>query len=186
MSIPHLVYRNTRPELLAWREDVQARLRACGDARDAFLDRFCTEHGGPPQGERGTFSRGTECTGVAWPQDTPVPKGWRRPADDPRLIRPHLSTRIGKAAQLELDQLRWPDVQEELSRLHGMRSWAAPPMTGRYYTPGVRLEEDAVWATWGTQDVAADVEPDATGHGWERVSLVEYLQRFGEGDSTTS
>lgn len=174
-----LVYRNTTPDVMAWAAEITARTSDVGERRTAYVDALCEAHGGPGEDERGAYSNGNEFIGIAWPAETPVPKGWRRPSDDHRLIKPHLSTRIGKAAAAELSTMAWPDPRDELSRLHGMRSLAIVPDTNRYYTPGVRIETDGVWVTWGSRDVAG-LLPEAFAHGWDRVSLAEYIARFGE------
>lgn len=175
-----LVYRNSTPEVMAWAEGFKARTSEIGSRRTKWMDAFYSEHAPRiPDNKRGTFSRGNVFSGVMWPERMDPPKGWRRPSyGDARLIIPDQRYKVGKAAVAAMDALAWPDARRELSQQHGMRSFATTPLA-HYWTPGVAIEDDGVWITWGSRDVAPELG-DVESHGWARVPLVEYIERFGE------
>jgi len=182
MTVPALVYRNSTPELLAWAADVQARHVQTTQERQVWMDALY-DTAGVPTGDptRVAYFQGHRFSGLGWPDGVDLPRGWFRPVKTPQLIRPRASN---KRLEKELQRYSQPDQRRELEELHGMRGRAFSGLG--LYSCGVRLEEDAVWVTWGTQGVTRELEPAATEHGWERVTLVQYLQRFGEEEAAAS
>ena len=185
MSIPELVYRNRSAEAMTWAADVQARHEQIVKDRLAWMDAMYEDAGVPADHpDRGAYFGGHvythQLTGLAWPADAPLPRGWYRPVKSPELIRPRASSQ----KQLQtLTRYSQPDQRAELSDQLGMRGRAFAGLS--YLACGVRLEKDAVWVFWGTAAVAPEVEPRALEYGWERVPLRDVLQRFTEEELAT-
>ncbi|MCU1617369.1 MAG: hypothetical protein JWO98_4909 [Frankiales bacterium] len=171
-----LVYKNERPEVLAWAVDVRGRITKNNAARFEWMTALYDAHGVPDDDKvRGAFSRGCEFSGISWPDSVPLPAGWFRPVKTPQLVRPRHNS---KAALAEMARFNRPDARGELAKRFGM-----PEITfvgNGLYTNGLDFtQDDAVWVTWGTRD-AVDKLGDVESHGWVRVPLVEYIERFGE------
>lgn len=177
-----LAYRNATPEVMAWAEDYKARSKAVLDARFEWMSALYDAHGVPDDDSvRGAFIRGCSFSGLSWPHDIPLPHGWFRPAQTPQLVRPRGNTKAGKAAGAEMAKFDRPDARRELHRKFGMPEHV---FAGNgLYSCGVRMEDDGVWVTWATRDVAQErAMANVADHGWERIPLVDYIQRFGEDD----
>lgn len=175
-----LVYRNSTPEALAWFADFDKRYRENRSKVIDWLDRFCDAHGGPPRDERATWSYGdNRVYGITWPIDAEVPKGWRRNPDRRGTIRPHMGTRMGKDADKLLASLGGPSLDDEMADRFGMPRRVMVSEHNRMYRYGFRATDDALWVTWGTRDVI-DKLGDIGSHGWVRVPLTEFIERFGE------
>jgi hypothetical protein len=173
-----LVYKNATPEAMAWAEDFKARTRKTLDARAEWMSALYDAHGVPDDEQsRGAFVREETFSGLAWPNDCPLPNGWFRPVKTPQLIRPLGNRKAGKVALAEMAKLNYPDARQEMRERLGMPGHAFVGLG--LYRPGVKPEDDAVWVTWGTRD-ASDVIGNVASFGWQRVPLVEYIARFGE------
>ena len=175
-----LIYRNSTPEALAWFADYDRRYREIRAEVIDWLDRFCDENGGPPREKRATWSYGDgRVYGISWPESAAIPRGWRRNPSRRETIRPHMGTRIGKDADKFLLGLRGPSIDNELQERFGMPRRVMVAEHSRMYSYGFRATDDALWVTWGTRDVV-DKLGDVESHGWVRVPLTEYIERFGE------
>jgi hypothetical protein len=172
-----LAYRNATPEVMAWGKDAQARWQAARERQQEWGRQFTAAHlpGAEPVGLY-VYDSG-KVAAVAWPDDAAVPPGWRRPAKERGRIVPRLSTTAGKHAAKALAALAEPDVRSEVAKL-GLPALAFIGFHG--YRPGIRFEDDGVWVTYGDRAVAEQVGEKAEQHGWERVPLVAFIERFGE------
>jgi hypothetical protein len=169
-----LVYRNSTPEIMTWAEDFKSRTIAAREARMAWMDALYSAHGVPEdESVRGAFVQGERFSGISWPTDTNLPRGWYRPTKSPELIRP----KSGSKASKEIHHFDLPDMRHELNERFHMKPVVFHGLG--MFSPGVRIEDEAVWVMWGSRDVA-DQLGEAEAHGWVRVSLVDYIARFGE------
>lgn len=169
-----LVYRNDAPEVLAWFEDFKARMIAAREKRTDWMAALYDAHGVPDdETVRGAFVRGERFSGIAWPKDTDLPRGWYRPVKTPELIRP----KGGSKASKDMTRFDLPDMRRELNERFGMPRVIFHGLG--MFSPGVRLEDDGAWVTWGSKDVV-DQLADIEARGWVRVPLVEFIARFGE------
>jgi len=175
-----LVYKNESATAVSWMQDYKRRYKAKRTEVMDWLDRFCDAHGGPPKAERATWSYNDgRLTGIGWPRESDVPKGWRRKPDNRDQIVPHRGSRVGKDADKLLAQLSGPFLDDEVEKQLGMprRAWVIEH--SRSYRYGLRMEDDALWVTWGSRDCAEKLG-DVAAHGWVRVPVAEYIERFGE------
>ncbi|WP_100499392.1 hypothetical protein [Geodermatophilus chilensis] len=182
-----LIYRNATPEVMAWAEDYKARAQQVAAARWGWMADLYDAHGVPddtPDSDariRGAFTRGCAFSGLSWPDDIPLPDGWFRPVKTPQLVRPRANTKAGKTALAEMARFDRPDARRELRKKFGMPEHVFAG--SGLYTSGVRMEDDGVWVTWASRDVAHEKEMANVGdHGWERIPLARYIDRFGEDD----
>jgi hypothetical protein len=169
-----LVYRINTAEAMAWAEDIKVRTIATREARADWMDKLYNAHEVPDDDSvRGAFVQGKQFSGISWPKGTDLPRGWYRPVKSPELIRP----KGGSKASKDLRRFDLPDMRRELNERFGMNPVVFHGLG--MYSPGVRLEDDGVWVIWGSKDFADQLH-DVEAHGWVRVPLTEYIERFGE------
>lgn len=186
MTAALLVYRNSTPEVMAWAEDIRARERKVLEDRLVWM-RAIYDAAGVPDPEpydknvRSAWIRnGGAFIGMSWPRelDDQLPEHWFRPVKDDHLVRPR-ATGAGKKIIAEMRRFDRPDARRELEQKFGMHGVTFAG-TG-LYSCGVHYEDDSVWVTWASADVAEEKWAQNVGdHGWVRVPLVEYIGRFGE------
>lgn len=172
-----LVFRNDTAPVMEWAADVERRTNDIATARYEWMTKLYDEHD-VPEDQRGAFTAGPyRFSGILWPDSMPLPTGWLRPKDSPQLIRPRLGVKVGKRIDTEMRQFDRPDLGEEMHQRFGMpdRAFAGLSM----WSCGFRKEDDGIWVTWGTKDVLPQLG-DVESHGWVRVPLVEFIERFGE------
>lgn len=173
-------YRNSKPEVMAWAEDYKRRSTEVHQARYEWMSALYDAHG-VPEDDRGAFVSGERFSGISWPRNTPLPEHWFRPVKTPQLVRPRAKGQGNKLLK-EMAKFDRPDARNELQKRFGMPVLLF--VGAHLYTNGVRFEDDGVWVTWGARECAdaieKDKEHDIAAHGWVRVSMVEFIERFGE------
>jgi len=179
-----LSYRNSTPEVMAWADDIRAREKVVLTARMEWMKAIYDEAGVPdpePYNKhvRSAWIRDSGAfIGLSWPRklDDHLPTGWFRPVKEQHLVRPRGNN---KTAIAEMHKYDRPDARRELEKSFGMHGRTFAGMG--FYTCGIRYEDDGVWVTWASTDVAKEPWAQKVGDfGWVRVPLVEYIQRFGE------
>jgi hypothetical protein len=173
-------FRNDGPDVMAWATDYKARSTQVHTARYEWMTALYDAHG-VPEDDRGAFVNGERFSGISWPTAIPMPEHWFRPVKTPQLIRPRAKG-AGNRILKEMGQFDRPDARRELSSQFGMPQFL---FAGAHlYTNGVRFEDDGVWVTWGhkacADEIANNEHYDVEAHGWVRVPLVEFIERFGE------
>lgn len=175
-----LVYKNETPEIAAWTADFEQRHKEMRQRQSEWLDRTHVSLGvTAEQVGHELLTYGPQLAGISWPVDMDVPKGWRRNPSERRTIVPHRSTKIGRHAEDEMRLLYAPDIREELGKRFGVPWSVFVAEHHRMYRCGYRFEDGVGWVTWGTRDVEDKLDRMAD-HGWVRVPLVDFIQKFGE------
>ena len=192
--LPRLVYRNSTPEVMAWSIDVRERATKVAAERWSWAAQFWDAAGVPEKDEHDRRLRqlwvrdSGALTGLNWPRnmDDRLPAGWFRPVKEDHLVRPR-GDKKNAAVIAEMKRLSTPDQRQELGKF-GM-----PGVTfagSGLYSCSTRHEDDGVWVGWASKDVEDELNETnrhrpktPAEHGWVKVPLVEYLQRFGEDDS---
>jgi hypothetical protein len=160
-----VVYRSNHPDALAhrdmqpklyeeWRSKVEGVLTAFGFPQDSSL-----------------MLRGQAFVGVVFPQDKPLPEGWRRDRAMPEAIVPARRTTPGRKAAKLLDDLPQPDPRDHLPGGMPRKVFAAAGMA--LMSPGLDDLGGYVVVTWSDEmekPTADRIDPAV----WERVKLSEY------------
>lgn len=162
---PEVVYRSSHPDVLAhwrkqpelydeWRRKIDGLLTAFGFAADSAV-----------------ALRGSKVIGFVYPQDAPLPAGWRRDREMPSAIVAARRTAAGRRIGDQLEAVPQPDPRDGLPG--GMPSVAFAATGMALMHPGIALIGGCVVVTWSGELEApkADrIDPAV----WERVPLSQY------------